>query len=179
MTRVLWQAAYGRGSGLLARRHLCSMLLLILAAGTPAIAAELRGQPAPDFALKSSTGSNLRLAEFRGAPVLLTFWAGWCQRCQEQLRPLAKVREEFAAAGLEVLAVDIASSPPQAREAVTRHGLVLLLDQDAMVARQYAPGSLPMTLLIDQHGRVREIYRTYRSGDEQTWRLHVAALLRE
>ena len=35
---------------------------------------EMAGTPAPDFVLKSVSGSNLRLSEYRGRVVLLGFW---------------------------------------------------------------------------------------------------------
>ena len=41
----------------------------------------MEGQPAPDFALKSSTGENMRLSEYRGDVVMINFWATWCRPC--------------------------------------------------------------------------------------------------
>ena len=44
-------------------------------AATSLASSGMEGQPAPDFALKSSTGQNLRLSEYRGDVVMINFWA--------------------------------------------------------------------------------------------------------
>ena len=45
----------------------------------------LLAELAPDFALKSFKGNNLRLSEYRGEVVLVNFWAFRCGKCREQL----------------------------------------------------------------------------------------------
>ncbi len=39
------------------------------------------GENAPDFTLKSNTGENIRLSEYRGNVILINFWASWCSPC--------------------------------------------------------------------------------------------------
>ena len=55
------------------------------AAGTVSAATALKGAEAPDFVLKSFSGKNLRLSEYRGEVVMLSFWATWCGDCRAQL----------------------------------------------------------------------------------------------
>ena len=52
--------------------------VLVIFAATSLAASGLEGQPAPDFALKSASGQNLRLSEYRGDVVLINFFATWC-----------------------------------------------------------------------------------------------------
>lgn len=154
------------------------LLFLLMVLGPPAVrGAGLAGEAAPDFALESTTGSNLRLSEYRGDVVLLTFWADWCKRCQEQLPELAEIGRDYAGRGLTVLAVSVDGDPAPAREAAHRHALTVLQDRNKTVARDYALTSLPLTVLVDQHGRVQQIFTSYRGGDERAYRAEAERLL--
>ena len=50
----------------------------LLLAGPAAPTVARVGQPAPDFALTDLDGNRLSLAELRGRPVIVNFWASWC-----------------------------------------------------------------------------------------------------
>src|SRR5512136_1791045 len=45
---------------------------------------------APIFSLNSLDGKKISLSEFKGKPVLVTFWATWCESCKEELPVLNK-----------------------------------------------------------------------------------------
>ena len=59
-------------------------------AGFAAAAAQLTGTAAPDFVLRSVSGQNVRLSEFRGEVVMLEFGATWCGDCRAQLEQLGE-----------------------------------------------------------------------------------------
>jgi cytochrome c biogenesis protein CcmG, thiol:disulfide interchange protein DsbE len=44
------------------------------------------GRPAPTFALTLFDGQTVRLEDFRGKVVFLSFWASWCLPCREEAR---------------------------------------------------------------------------------------------
>lgn len=154
--------------------------LLFLTAGVAASAqAGLNGSPAPDFALKSTSGENLRLSEYRGSVVVLSFWASWCGRCRDALPELQALRARFPDESLTMLSINLDADAETARETAARAGLSfpVLLDIGRDVAHLYDPGKMPMTLLIDRHGQVRHVYEGYRAGDESSYALELEALL--
>jgi peroxiredoxin len=64
------------------------------------------GEKAPSFTSWDLDGNRFNLGDFKGKPVLLTFWATWCTACQDELPALQQVRDGYRASGLTVLAVD-------------------------------------------------------------------------
>jgi len=141
----------------------------------------LAGAEAPDFALKSVQGENLRLSEFRGEIVMLTFWAGWCGDCRTQLRELGRMEADYRAAGVNLLAVSLDQSARQARQAAAELGIAVpvLHDAGGEVGRMYAVERLPSMVVIVRSGIVRDVFEGYARGHERQYLERVQALLRE
>jgi peroxiredoxin len=159
--------------------------LAALVAAVPAAAADaghrLLGQPAPDFALKATSGTNFRLSEYRGQVVLLTFWGSRCGQCPAQLAAISRLVDTYRSAGLAALAVNVDDDQLAAAEFALRHpvSFPVLLDPDKAVARAYRVDNLPMLMFIDRSGTVRAVRRDHRSGDDKAWVGAVRRLLDE
>jgi peroxiredoxin len=125
------------------------------------------GRLAPDFALPAARGGNVRLSEYRGSVVVLSFWSSQCGQCAAQLAALAEQQQTYAGAGLVTIAVSIDSNLAKAREFALAHAgaVPLLLDAKRDVGRNYAVARLPTTVLIDRRGRIQQIYGDYRRID--------------
>src|SRR5688572_28454055 len=94
----------------------CALAVAGVIAGSVSAATQLLGSEAPDFVLKSVSGKNLRLSEYRGEVVMLSFWATWCGDCRAQLAELGEMRDRYQDAGVELLAVSLDQSSRQASE---------------------------------------------------------------
>ena len=152
------------------RLYLGALLtLLIGSTGAVPAAAQLTGSEAPDFVLKSLSGENLRLSEYRGEIVMLSFWATWCGDCRAQLEELAAMYERYQNAGVELLAVDLDQNDNQASR----------MARSLAVKELYAVDKMPVMVLIDRSGVVRDVFEGYRRGKEQQYLERVQALLRE
>jgi peroxiredoxin len=150
------------------RRLLAAVGLAVLAAAATAAAlaadASLIGRTAPDFALPAVVGSNVRLSEYRGQAVIISFWSSRCSVCARQLALLDRLYSTYRSAGLVVLAVSVDDEPMHAEQYARAHpaGFPLLLDTTKAVSRAYAIDRLPSTVLIDRSGVVR-----YRNNDDR------------
>lgn len=168
-------------------RNRRSLLLWLAAlcfpAATPAAepAYRLLGTRAPDFALRATSGSNFRLSEHRGDVVLLTFWGSRCGQCGAQLAALSRIVDTYRSAGLAALAINVDDDQIAAAEFAISHPVSypVLLDPAKSVARTYRVDNLPMLLLIDRSGVVRQVYRDHRSGNDARYLEQIKVLLDE
>ena len=157
------------------------LLLSVSGIGTGLAALHLSGAQAPDFVLKSISGENIRLSEYRGEVVMLSFWAKWCGDCRAQLRGLNEMYSLYKEAGFELLSISMDRDIDDAREIAETLEIVypVLYDDGREVSQLYDIGSMPIIVLIDREGIVREVIRDYRRGTEEEYLERVRALLRE
>jgi peroxiredoxin len=127
-----------------------------------------KGEPAPDFTLRTFDGDSVSLSDYRGKPVVLNFWAAYCKACREEF-PL--FREELAAANgdfviLGVNTKDIESDGQRfaRREKATWPIVVDTRNED--VANAYGVGSLPQTYFIRPDGTVSQRYFSEVKADD-------------
>jgi peroxiredoxin len=156
-----------------------ALVALLAFAGSGSAATQLRGSEAPDFVLKSFSGKNLRLSEYRGEVVILSFWATWCGDCRAQLTELAAMRDRYQDAGVELLAVSLDQNARQASEVTAEASYPVLHDAAGEVGRLYDVTKMPVMVLIDRGGVVREVFEGFRRGNEAQYLERVQALLRE
>jgi peroxiredoxin len=150
--------------------------LLVFAAG--AVAAGLgmslnwwrttpgKGDPGATAALFDASfpdvdGKMQPLAQWRGRPLLVNFWATWCPPCVEEMPDLQAIRDAYRSRGVEVVGIGI-DNAGKIVEFRDRHQLTLPLlvagvgGSDLNRALGNASGALPYTVLIDADGRIRE-----------------------
>jgi peroxiredoxin len=156
-------------------------LLSSIAATYGAADAEGTGEVAPDFALRSLSGGNIRLSEYRGSVVLLGFWARWCGDCRQAMQALDVVNKKYQRAGLVTLSINVGDTEEQA--AAMAHSLGLefpvLVDTSKTASSQFNLKSMPLLLLIDREGRIRQTYAGFERGQEMLITEKLRQLLNE
>ena len=141
------------------RAWLAAALVAPLAAAASEPGYEWRPWPrkrtAPPLDLPALDGTRFRLAEQRGRPVLLNFWASWCEPCREEMPALVRLAERHAGQGLVLRAVNYREGGPAIRRFLDTldHPPQVLLDADGEAARAWTPRVFPSTVLIDRRGR--------------------------
>jgi peroxiredoxin len=118
------------------------------------------GSAAPDFVLKATDGKNLRLSEYRGDVVVLAFWASWCGPCRAALTQLNELAPSAGAAAPVVLGVNLEGDAARASAVSKSLGLryPTLVDSGQVVGRLYDVEHLPLTLVVDRDGVVRDAW---------------------
>ena len=136
---------------------------------------------APDFTLKSLSGENLRLDEYKGQVVLLNFWASWCGPCRQEMPILDRLHHRYVDAGFAVLGINVEGEIEPAQEIVDKTSVTfpILIDTGQTVSEMYKLEAMPSTVVIDRDGVVRYIHRGYKPGDEAKYVEVVKKLIRE
>lgn len=157
------------------------LLPLFLLSGVALALGNLSGQQAPDFVLKSASGENLRLSEYRGKVVVINFWASWCGPCRKEMPELDKLYKRYHDVGFTVLAVNMDEQQDTALDMATRLGVTfpVLHDAGQSVSRLYDVDAMPATVIVDRDGLVRSVHRGFRPGTAEIYQAEVRDLLRE
>ncbi|MFL6754264.1 MAG: TlpA family protein disulfide reductase [Sphingomicrobium sp.] len=118
-----------------------------------------KGKAAPDATFNDPDGKPVKLAAFKGKPLLVNLWATWCAPCVKELPTLDKLAK---ASGVQVLAVSQDSGPHPSVVAFLQSHQISTLEpyQDANMSLSGALGPdtvLPTTILFGPDGR--EVWR--------------------
>ena len=136
--------------------------LLLTPAPNAAVSDPLIGHPAPDFSLAmlrpKGEQSQLSLSNFKGKPVVLNFWASWCDPCKEEMPLLENTWQQMQAQGKNVvfLGIDFQDSNGDATSFLQQYSITypIVLDANGSVANNYGIASLPVTIFINRNGTV-------------------------
>jgi len=158
--------------------------LMACAAWASAAAADapsMVGKDAPDFVLKATDGSNLRLSEYRGQVVLVNFWARWANDSRREIPALDRINTTYRRAGLVVLGISVDEDLRRAHEfaASMKVSYPMMFDSGEGIGRDYQLGKMPMTILVDRSGVVRYAHLGYKRGDDRIYLDQIRELLRE
>jgi peroxiredoxin len=110
---------------------------------------------APAFSLKNLDGKPISLSDFKGKPVLITFWATWCASCKEEIPFLEKFSIEKKDQ-LAVLLIAIDGERKKTVQKIVNQNKVtipvLLLLKEKVMDHYGVRGWVPLTFLIDREG---------------------------
>jgi len=156
-------------------------LLVCAFAATSLASSGLEGKVAPDFALKSSSGENPRLSEYRGDVVMINFWATWCGPCRQEMPLLDELYARYERVGFKLLGVNIDDDSRRAMQMIEELGvnIPVLFDARKEVSKLYQVETMPTTVLLDRDGNVRYVHHGYKPGYENEYLDEIRSLLRE
>lgn len=151
---------------------LSTAVVLIAAAGLPEradftgqimpdgqpVAPEI-GAVAPPFQAVSLNGDTLNSLELRGQPVIINFWATWCEPCRLEMPALQAFYQRHQQQGLRLLAVNLGEDPAAVQDWAQQYGLTfdILLDEGRQIAALYQLRGQPSTYVLSPSGVITHI----------------------
>jgi peroxiredoxin len=110
--------------------------------------------PAPALRLPGLDGGQVDLAALRGRPVVVNFWATWCEPCVREFPLLRQAAAGHRADRLAVVGVLTSDRPAAARDFVGAYGATwpVGLDPAATTAGRWGAVGLPHTYFVRPDG---------------------------
>jgi cytochrome c biogenesis protein CcmG/thiol:disulfide interchange protein DsbE len=119
----------------------------------------LEGHPAPDFTLprlSERPASSLRLADLKGHPVLLNFWASWCDACKREAPVMKATWRRVQGQGVVFVGIDVQDTRSAGLDFLHQYDITYpnVVDATGAVSIEYGMTGVPETFFLDRRGVV-------------------------
>ena len=113
--------------------------------------------------LPDASGATVSMAQWKGRPLVLNFWATWCAPCVEEMPELTALQQELQPKNVQILGIGIdnpASISAFAQKYKIGYPLYVAGMEGSELSRQLGnqAGGLPYTVLVDASGKVKKTY---------------------
>ena len=132
-------------------------LIVISGIGTAVFppVAQAAGSEAPLFTLTSTDGTNLSLSDYRGKVVVLDLMATWCSACNDEMKELSQLGQEYSDVVIMTISVDPTESEETLIDFKEKHNADWLFARDTdNVWVKYRDLYLPTIVVIDPQGYI-------------------------
>lgn len=147
---------------------LSSLVVLLACAAPPAFALCVEvGKPVPDISLPNLEGEMVSLSSQRGKIILLSFWASWCPRCEEELTFLQgvyKTSPDIVVIAINQESQNISKAHIDRIKKTLRDWKIdfpVLVDKSLDAWNTFCINALPTSIIIDKAGVVRYAEANY------------------
>lgn len=113
-----------------------------------------------EFKGRALTGEAFDLSKLAGRPVIIHYWATWCDACKQDMKLLRQLQAKYQQAGLTIVGVNVDATRDDAAKYLKENPapwIHLYEDgglESSSLAKQLGVQTLPMMMLIDSAGQV-------------------------
>lgn len=129
------------------------------------------GDVPPENLGRASTGGKVKLSDYRGKIVIISFWASWCPPCRKELPVLAAIQKNATRDKIVVFAVNWKESGDRYRAIIKTLkdvDLALVSDENGYFGGKYGVKAIPHMIIIGRDGRIAAVHDGYTESEIPT-----------
>lgn len=120
---------------------------------------------APNFNLQDVRGKGIKLPDYKGKHILLTFWASWCGPCIKEIPTLLKIKEKYPSDKLEIISINLDDDSTSFSKAVQKYKMEWVhIFGNRSLRDTYGVMGIPEVFLINKSGEI-----IYKRGQEKDY----------
>lgn len=138
-----------------------SFMLLLLAIASPIAFAQTSrgieiGATLSEKTLRGLSGSSRKLSEYRGKPLIISVWASWCDPCRQEMGSLQRLSRRAEGKEFAIIGISTDDDPDAAKAFLQKSKITFhnFIDTQLSMENMLGADRLPLTLLVDAHGKV-------------------------
>ena len=116
---------------------------------------------------KDLKGNKVRVSDYHGKVVIVSFWASWCGPCKKELPVLAGVVKRVGPDQLQVIAINYRDEYEPFKYVVNvlkDYPITILRDANSKTARKFGVQGIPRMIIIGRDGKVAADHTGYGEG---------------
>jgi cytochrome c biogenesis protein CcmG, thiol:disulfide interchange protein DsbE len=135
--------------------YLFGFILVVLGSCVEKPAQE-KVETAANFKLVDTDSTYRQLTDFKSKIIMIHFWADWCPHCRQEFPELQKAYDELKSKGFLIVGINSGQSFDHVIGIQQEFNLTfpMLVDEEAMVAKEYKVAGLPSSFFIDEKGKI-------------------------
>jgi len=117
--------------------------------------------------LDGLNGKKKKLSDFKGKPLIINVWASWCGPCRAEMGSLERLAKQYNGKEFNVIGISTDDYHNKAAAFIKQTGITFenFLDSKLVLENMLGANTIPLTILVDDQGRVLEKVRGAREWD--------------
>lgn len=121
-----------------------------------------------DLVGKTLEGNEIKVSDYKGKVVIVSFWAAWCGPCRKELPVLAGIQKSATPEKLQVISINIDEERQLFKKLVgivANTEIKMVHDGKRKTSKKYGVEGIPHMVIIDEEGKVASVHVGY--GESQ------------